>query len=193
MPIIVGLILWNKLPDKIPSHWNVNGEVDSYTSKFFAVVCMPFIMLAIQWLCAFATISDPKKQNHSEKIYNLVLWIIPLITLVLFTVIYTISLGVKVEVSVVLTILIGVVFVIIGNYLPKCKQNYTIGIKLPWTLNSEENWNKTHRLAGWIWLICGIAITLSGFFGFVLSVLISLPFMLFIPLIYSYVLYRKGI
>ena len=86
----------------------------------------------------------------------------------------------------------GLMFIIVGNYLPKCKQNYTIGIKIPWTLNSEENWNKTHRFAGWLWTICGILIMLTGFLG---SFWVFLPIallMVIVPVVYSYILHRKG-
>jgi len=89
-------------------------------------------------------------------------------------------------------VLMGVLFVIIGNYLPKCKQNYTIGIKIPWTLNNEENWNKTHRFAGWLWTACGLLVILTGFIGgFWLFMIVTL-LMVFAPIIYSYLLHRKG-
>ena len=92
----------------------------------------------------------------------------------------------------IMPVLIGLIFTIIGNYLPKCKQNYTVGIKIPWTLNSEENWNKTHRFAGWLWTFCGVLIMLTGFFG---SFWIFLPIVLLMviaPCAYSYILHRKG-
>ena len=87
----------------------------------------------------------------------------------------------------------GILFLVIGNYLPKCKQNYTIGIKLPWTLNDEENWNKTHRFAGVVWTICSIVIIVGSFFnkGAFYTTFPSLFVMVFAPLIYSYIYYRK--
>ena len=95
--------------------------------------------------------------------------------------------------EVVMTVLIGVIFTIIGNYLPKCKQNYTIGIKIPWTLNNEENWNKTHRFAGWLWTVCGILIMLTGFFGGFRVFLPITLWMVIAPIIDSYFLHRKGL
>ena len=193
LPIVAGLILWNDLPEKIPTHWNASGEVDQYSSKAFAIFGLPGIMLAAQWLCTLGTAADPKKANHSDKILHLVLWIVPALTVLLMAMTYATALGVAVKVEMVMPVVIGLVLAIVGNYLPKCKQSYTVGIKIPWTLNSEENWNKTHRFAGPIWVVGGIAIMLSGFFGgFVIFFGITLV-MVFAPIIYSYILHRKGI
>ena len=193
LPILAGLILWNQIPEQLPIHWNAAGEIDGWSSKPFAVFGMPLILLAFQWVCVCATQADPKKQNHSEKILHLVFWIIPIINIALSVFIYCAALGKQVRVEVLMPILMGLLFVVIGNYLPKCKQNYTVGIKIPWTLNSEENWNRTHRLAGWVWTIGGLIIMASGFFaGFWLLMAVTL-IMVFVPLIYSYILHRKGV
>ena len=128
LPVVAGLILWNQLPEQIPNHWNLNGEIDGWSSKAFAVFGMPLIMLAFQWLCVLGTGADPKKANHPEKIVHLVLWIIPVINIVLSVITYAVALGQEVRVEVVMPVLIGLVLAIVGNYLPKCKQNYTIGI-----------------------------------------------------------------
>ena len=80
---------------------------------------------------------------------------------------------------------------IIGNYLPKCKQNYTVGIKTPWTLNNEEVWNKTHKISGYLWVIGGFIITISSFIGFESIMLVVLIIIAFVPIVYSYILYKK--
>ena len=193
VPMLAGIILWNQLPEQIPSHWNASGEVDGWSSKPFAVFGLPLILLAAQWLCTLGTAADPKKANHSEKVLHLVLWIIPVLSAVLHVIVYATALGQEVRVEVAMPVLIGLIFTIIGNYLPKCKQNYTIGIKIPWTLSSEENWNKTHRFAGRLWLVCGLAIMLTGFFGGFWVFLPIALVMVLAPFIYSYLLHRKGI
>ncbi len=193
LPIIAGLLLWKQLPEQMPTHWNASGEIDGLSSKLFAVVGLPMIMLAAQWLCLLGTLADPKKANHSAKVLHLVLWIIPVLSVVLQTATYAAALGKEVQMEVIIPVLVGLVLAIIGNYLPKCKQNYTIGIKLPWTLNSEENWNRTHRFAGRLWLICGIVIMLTGFLGGVWILLAVMILMVLAPCIYSYMLYRKGV
>jgi len=193
LTMVAGIVLWDQLPDKMPTHWNAAGEVDGYSSKGFSVFGLPLMMLAFQTIAFFATLADPKKQNNPPIVFSLVLWIIPVITVVLATITYATSMGAKINIGVILPIILGLIFVIIGSILPKCKQNYTIGIKLPWTLHSEENWNRTHRLSGWVWTICGIAIMASGIFNLFL---LSIPFiaaMVLVPIVYSFVLYKKGV
>ena len=192
LPILLGVIMWDKLPEQIPFHWNAAGEVDGWASKSFGVFGMPFILLGFQWLCALVTGADPKKANHSEKVLHLVLWIIPVLQLVLFSITYITALGGDVPMDVVMSLFMGLLFVIIGNYLPKCQQNYTIGIKMSWTLNSEENWNRTHRFAGRLWVICGLVIMVAGCFTFWAIFAMLLP-MVIAPVVYSYALHRKGI
>ena len=193
MPIIAGIILWDRLPQQMPTHWNAEGQVDGWSSKAFAVFGMPGILLGFQWLCVLGTAADPKKDKHSGKILQLVLWIIPVLSCLLSVITYAVAMGKQVRMEVVMPVFMGLLFAVIGNYLPKCKQNYTIGIKLPWTLNSEENWNKTHRFAGRLWLVCGLAIMLTGFFGGFWVFLPIVLVMVLVPFLYSYILHRKGI
>ena len=85
----------------------------------------------------------------------------------------------------------GLLFIIIGNLLPKCRQSYTMGIKLPWTLNNEENWNKTHRFGGKVWVVGGVIIMATAFAGSFWILLGMLIVMMALPTVYSYCLYRK--
>ena len=193
-PIIVGVILWNKLPDSVATHWNFNGETDGFSSKAFAVFFLPLFIAVIHLICAFATGFDPKNQNHNPKIINLVLWICPVISIVCNVFVYSNALGKRLDVNFLLNLVLAAMFIIIGNYLPKCKQNYTIGIKIPWTLNDEENWNKTHRLGGRIWVLCGIALIValplpSKLQGFVIIPILLIAVL--VPVIYSYLIYKK--
>ena len=80
---------------------------------------------------------------------------------------------------------------VIGNYLPKCKQNYTLGIKLPWTLDDEENWNRTHRFAGFLWVVGGVLIAINAFLEWEWLFLVVVFAMVLIPAIYSYLYYKK--
>ena len=193
LPILAGLYLWNTLPEQVPSHWDVNGEIDGWSSKPFFVFGLPCIMLAAQWLCVLGTAADPKKANHSDKVLHLVLWIIPVLSIILSAMTYMVALGHSVRVEVIMPLIIGLVFTIIGNYMPKCKQSYTVGIKIPWTLDSEENWNRTHRFAGRLWLVCGLGIMLTAFVGGFWVFLTIVLVMVIAPTVYSYLLHRKGI
>lgn len=192
IPIVIGLILWDKLPDQVPMHWNAQGEVDGYGTKFQAVFLMPLVLVAFHWICVLGTSLDPKKQNINDKIFTLVLWIIPVISLLCNSMVFATALGHKVSVEIIMPLFMGALFVIIGNYMPKCKQSYTVGIKLPWTLDNEENWNKTHRLAGFLWVIGGVIIMATAFLGaFWLFFIVLIP-MVIVPFVYSYLLYKKN-
>lgn len=193
LPIFIGLILWNQLPEQIPTHWNAAGEVDGWSSKPFAIFGLPLVMLGAQWLCVLGTLADPKKTNHPDKVLHLVFWIIPVLSVVLNAVTIAAALGKEVRMELFMPILVGLILTIVGNYMPKCKQNYTIGIKIPWTLNSEENWNRTHRFAGWLWTFSGVCIMATGFFGGVWIFFAIVFLMVFAPIVYSFLLYRKGI
>lgn len=192
IPIVIGLILWDKLPDQVPMHWSAQGEVDGYGTKFQAVFLMPLVLVAFHWICVLGTSLDPKKQNINDKIFTLVLWIIPVISLLCNSMVFATALGHKVSVEIIMPLFMGALFVIIGNYMPKCKQSYTVGIKLPWTLDNEENWNKTHRLAGFLWVIGGVIIMATAFLGaFWLFFIVLIP-MVIVPFVYSYLLYKKN-
>ena len=193
LPVLAGVVLWDTLPEQIPTHWNAAGEIDGWSSKTFAIFGLPLMMLAMHWLCVLGAATDPKKANHSNKLIHLVLWIIPIISVVLFVLTYVAALGTEVRMEMVMPLLVGFVLTVVGNYLPKCKQSYTIGIKIPWTLNSEENWNLTHRFAGRLWLVCGLGIMLTAFIGGFWLFLPIVLVMVLAPCIYSYLLHRKGI
>lgn len=191
LPTLVGLLLWNKLPDLIPSHWNFNGEIDGWSSKGFAVFGIPAIILALHWVCVLASLADPQHKNYTPKMFTLVLWICPVISLVLAALVYCAALGYTLSVEVIMPLLVGLMFIVIGNLLPKCRQTYTMGIKLPWTFASEENWNKTHRFGGKVWVIGGAVTMATAFWGnsWILMVIIAL--MGILPTLYSYLYYVK--
>ena len=193
LPMVMGLMLWEQLPEQMPMHWNMAGEVDGWTGKTFAVFGMPLLMAALEWVCVFATSTDPKNKDVHGKMMHLMLWVIPAVSLVLHGCVYAAALGREVEISLIVPMLLGLLFMCIGNYMPKCRQSYTIGIKLPWTLNSEENWNRTHRLGGFVWTVGGFLMLISGFLGSFWLVIASAAAMVAVPVVYSYLLYRKGV
>lgn len=193
LPMIVGLILWNQLPDQIATHFDMNGKANGWSPKYFAVFGLPLLMLVVDWICIAATVNDPKRKNISNKMFLIVLWIIPIASLVTVFSCYASALGINLDMSTIVYIMLGIIFVMVGNYLPKSKQSYTMGIKVPWTLNSKENWNRTHRLAGWMWMVCGVIIFINAFFKLQWLMLLVILVAAFVPMAYSYLLYRKGI
>ena len=194
LPILIGLMLWNKLPDQVPTHWNAQGEVDGWSGKIFAVFGLPIILFVMHWACVLGTSADPKKQNIEGKVLGIVFWICPIISLLVCTLSYGVALGVEFKVDKIMLALMGIMFIVIGNYLPKCKQSYTMGIKLPWTLNDEENWNRTHRMGGKLWVASGIILLLSMLLpasAMVVVVLAVIGVAIFVPTVYSYLLFRE--
>lgn len=194
IPMLVGLILWSRLPEQVPIHFNAAGDADDYSSRAFAVFGMPCFLLAVHWVCALVSLKgDPKAANLEGKPMTFVLWICPVMALTLIVIVYGNALGMEAPAEIIMPLLIGLMMVIIGNWLPKCKQSYTLGIKLPWTLADEDNWNRTHRFAGPIWVACGFAMMICTFMGEVgMWVMIgALAVMLVVPTAYSYNLWRK--
>ena len=191
LPIIFGIIYWDVLPDEIATHFGANGTPDGFSSKAFVVFGMPFMMLVFHLVCFFGTNADPKRQNISDTMMKLVLWIIPCITILVTTLSYSHALGKAVKAGFWIMLFMGVVFIIVGNYMPKCKQSYTMGIKLPWTLSSEENWNKTHRLGGKLWVAAGVIMMLTSYFENVFIMLSIVFIAVIVPTVYSYTLFTK--
>lgn len=194
VPILVGLLLWNRLPAHMTTHWGADGVADGWGSKAFTVFGMPLILLAVQWLCLWITSLDKKNKGQSNKVFGMVMWIIPILSLYTSGITYAVALGKDFHNDTLSLAFLGLVFVIVGNYLPKTKQNFTIGIKIKWTLASEENWNATHRLAGKLWVLGGL-----GMMACIFLPVGSLPWVLVawiivmttIPVLYSYRYYRK--
>lgn len=158
LPMLVGVVFWGRLPDPMATHIGIDNQADGFSSKAFAVFGIPALLVALEWVCAFVTAHDPRRQNISQKLFRLVLWSIPVVSLLGGAVIYTYNLGCRGDASFYAMLACGAMLVIIGNYLPKARQNYTIGIRVPWTLADEDNWNRTHRLAGWLWMVAGLLI-----------------------------------
>lgn len=191
IPMLLGLILWNEFPDQMPIHWNASGEIDGWGSKLFVVVLLPLFMLAIHWFCIIVTAADPKSKNISGIALQLVLWICPVLSLMVVGLVLATGIGLDISVEVVMPLVLGAMFLVLGNYLPKCKQNYTIGIKVSWALEDEANWNATHRFAGWVWTIGSIIIMATAIFGSFWLVIAATLIMAISPMVYSYLYYRK--
>ena len=193
LPIIVGALVYKRLPETIATHFDLNGNPDGWSSRAFAVFGLPAILLAVNLLLPFVLRADPKHENMSGALVNITIWTIPVLSLVCSGLTLGRALGYDVRIERVLPVFMGVLFILIGNYLPKTKQSYTMGIKLPWTLASEENWNRTHRLAGFLWVLGGVFFIVMSFIGWsVPAFVIPLSVMVLVPMVYSYLLYRKG-
>lgn len=191
LPILAGVILWNKLPEQVPTHFDSKGEVNGWSSRGVAVFGMPLILLGSQILMVGLTLADPKKKNLNSKIFNVILWVMPLLSLFVHFLTYGYALGYKIGITKGSTFFMGLVFLMVGNYLPKCKQNYTIGYKLSWALNDEENWNKTHRLAGFLWVLGGAVMILSALWESQVILIVVMVILFAVPVMYSFLHYLR--
>ena len=196
LPIVAGVILWDKLPDQIATHFGPSGEADGWSSKAFAVFGTPLIMLGVHVLCAFVSMLDPKRKNFDGKAFGLVLWIVPVLSIILSGVVLGKALGMEINITTVVLIAIGIMFILLGNYLPKVGQNYTVGIKVAWALNDPENWAATHRFGGKVFMVTGVLSIAVAFLcnvsnAFIWVYVAIATIAAFAPMIYSYVYYRK--
>lgn len=189
LPLIVGVVLWDKLPEVMPTHWGVDGKADGFSGKAFAVFGMPLILLAMHLVCCLATSLDKRGREQSGSILSMVMLIIPLMSLCVNGVIYASSFGAVIDVSVIIVLTMGVLFVLMGNYLPKCKQNRVIGVRVKWTLENEENWYATHRFTGRIWVLGGLLAVISAFLPTVAKIAVFFTVVALLgiaPIVYSW-------
>ncbi|MCD8103799.1 MAG: SdpI family protein [Lachnospiraceae bacterium] len=191
LPMLVGVLFWSRLPERMPIHFGVSGEVDGYSSRTFAVLGLPLFLLAMHLFCSFVTLLDPRQKNISSKMLTLVFWICPLVSWFCAVLVYSTALGIQMDVLKAVDIFMAVLFIALGNYMPKCRQNYTVGIKLPWTLADPENWNRTHRVGGWLFVLAGLFWLLDIFIGVIWIPLAATILAALIPCVYSLGLYLK--
>ena len=191
-PMFVGLIFWNRLPDEIATHFDSANVANGWSSKPVAVFGIPLFLLAMHLLCIGVTTNDPRRRNISEKMFQFIIWIVPAASLICCLSSYAIALGIEVNIGMIVNIMVGIVFMSLGNYMHKVKQNYTVGIKIPWTLDSEENWNRTHRLASWLWILSGVVFLINGILQLGWLLVAILMVSVLVPIMYSFVLYKKG-
>lgn len=195
LPLALSLALYPALPEQVPVHFDFSGEANGYMPKAQAAFFLPVLMTLCNLVCHAALDHDPKQAGQSKKLRAAAKWLCPALCLVLHPATLLASLGVPVPFPMLCTALLGAAFVLVGNYLPKCRQNYTMGVRTPWTLHSPENWNRTHRLAGRLWVAGGLLVALAGFWGGAMGPLLAvvLPAVALAPVAYSYILYRRGV
>ena len=194
LPIPVGLLLWDRFPETMAIHFGFTGQADGFACVPFAVFVLPLCLLLGHWVCIFFTALDKGNKNRNQKLQTIVLWVIPLIGNLSCLGIYALSLGWKFSPVAWTMIPMGLLFAVIGNYLPKTRMNSTMGIKVWWAYTSEENWNATHRFAGKIWMAGGIVIALCALLPHRLAVtvmLIGFLALVVLPIRFSWQFYKK--
>lgn len=196
LPLLYLVFVWNSLPEKVPLHWNLEGEIDNWGSKYTLIGLVFFMPILTYILMLVVPKIDPKKRIETMGgKYDQFKFILVAFMSVLSIFIIYISKNQKLSSPSMIVVLVGILFVFMGNYFKVIKPNYFIGIKTPWTLENEDVWKLTHLLAGKMWVIGGIVIVICSlivpedlnFYIFMsITAVIS-----FVPIVYSYLIYQK--
>ncbi|MGE4282098.1 MAG: SdpI family protein [Clostridia bacterium] len=197
LPVLLTLIVFEKLPDQIPMHWNIHGEIDAWYSKFPWAFAIPLLGIIITVLISVLPKIDPKKENYEKfkpQYFIIRLFVIIFLAVMQIIIIFTSMGATFLKVDTIIKFLVGILFIILGNLMPKLKQNYFVGIKTPWTLANEVVWTKSHRHGGFVWF--GTGFIMSGL-AFVPGMGSSVVYFTLIfvsaiePIIYSWIRFRK--
>jgi uncharacterized membrane protein len=194
---LVSFIVYPQLPQFIPMHWNIRGNVDSYWPKSIGAWFNPVLMLGMLILFQVLPQFDPKREKY--KLFKRE-WEIMQTGMIgffayLHLVILYISMHPDVQLLPFMFTGLGSLFILMGNYMSKIRQNYFIGIKIPWTLANEDNWNKTHRFASWCFVIVGIVTIIEAFVIWYAPIVVfgGILLTVILPMIYSFLLYKKAV
>lgn len=194
LPALIGAFFWKALPEQIPTHFGIDGQADGYSSKVFTLVAFPILYVLFQIIVLASLERESVKVTVPAKMRKLCAWIVPALSFIVQGSIYETALGWVKSSPTLVTAFLGIIFIILGNYLPKTHRNHTIGIRIPWTLSDDKNWHKTHRMAGKLWVLGGLLILLESFvqvaMPYVMGLVIAI--MIIAPMIYSFLLSRKA-
>ena len=192
--LVVAAILYPSLPEMIPTHWNAQGEIDGYMKKPGGVLMMPAMALATFIIMKIIPLISPKgfrTDKFSDVIGVLQVTLVGFMSIVAILVLLEAH-GLNVLINEVITAGVGLLFVVIGNYLGKVRKNFFNGIRTPWTLASDEVWNRTHRMGGKLFMLSGVIIWFGALLRLPLTWTVGVAVgLVLIPVVYSYFLYRQ--
>jgi uncharacterized membrane protein len=192
---VVAAVSWSYVPDRVPVHWNLQGEVDGYGGKFLGLLLVPLLTLGLYLLLLLLPRLDPGYVNYQSfaGAYNLIRVSLVVFEAALYGVLVLAALGQPLDVGALVTLGTGALLVVLGNVMGKIRPNWFVGVRTPWTLSSKLSWSKTHRLAGWVLMMLGPLVALTGilraewFLVFTLAVgAVSVAGLV----VYSYLVYR---
>ena len=190
------VFFYNNLPERVATHWNFAGEIDGYGSGKAQAIAMPIMVIGMYLLFLLMPYLDPKKERYEQfsKVYHIFKTMILTLLVIVYFVVGLNGLGYNLPVGVIIPGLIGLLFIIIGNYMGKLKLNWFVGIRTPWTMSSEEVWNKTHRFGGKMFILAGLLLIAEIFLpvSWKLPIFIIMMVILLVGTIgYSYLIYLK--
>lgn len=195
LSIIGTFLIFKSLPDQVPMHWNIKGEVDDYSAKSF-VYLTALLPLALYFIMKIIPQIDPQKDAYDKhrNAYSATMFSVILFLIGIHWMTIGYALGYPLDIIKYIMVALGILFIIIGNYMPQIKFNYFFGIRTPWTLSSEKVWKQTHAVGGYLYFIMGAIFILSSFFNNDISFYISIGSIIFVSIvtvIYSYILFRS--
>ena len=163
--IVSSFYFLQQMPEKIPTHWNFQGKIDNWGNSSSHILTINSVMIGVYLLFLALPYIDPRKKRYEQfkKIYHIFKNIIILFFALIFFITNLSAVGYNINVSTYIPLMVGLLFIVIGNYMGKIKMNWFMGIRTPWTLSSEETWNKTHQLGGKLFMLSGMLIALEGF------------------------------
>lgn len=197
LPFMYLAYIWNQLPEKVPVHWNAKGEIDRYGEKAELILIPLLLPLLVYVIFLVVPKIDPKKKlkNMGNKLQTLKVLMTSFMSILALFIIYSAK-NQSFDNSNYLFILIGILYIILGNYFKTIKPNYFIGIRTPWTLENESVWKETHKLGGKMFFIGGILVVLSSFIldnepNSIVFLTITTVIAI-VPIVYSYILFKKN-
>jgi uncharacterized membrane protein len=194
---LAGVFFWNRLPDPMASHWNINDQVDGYTPRFWGVFMLPLMALGMLVLFLVIPSIDPLKANIAQfrEAFNLFITLVVAFMLYIYVLSLRWNLGyTDFGMSRAMLPAMGVLFIFIGFLFRGAKRNFFIGIRTPWTLSSDRVWEETHKLGSVLFMISGAFAILGSLFGGMTAFwLFFIPVMAstLVTLVYSYVMYQR--
>ena len=201
-PVLVGamalfsLAVYPLLPERIPVHWGLSGDVDGWTAKWPGAFMAPALALGIWLLLQVLPKVDPRRRNYER--FQETYWVLVNVIIGFIGLVHVLSLGTAlgwpIAVPRVILVLVGLLFVALGNYLPRLRPNWWMGIRTPWTLENDRVWRDTHRLGGKTFVVAGLLMMIAAFLPPALALAAMVGAMLLgagVPLVYSYVLWRR--
>jgi uncharacterized membrane protein len=187
---------WPQLPERLPIHWNIHGEVDGWGNKFMGVLFMPLVVLGMYLLMLLLPLVDPGKANYQnfQKVYGIIRIVFVAYMAAIYAATLFAAFGHSINMTSVILPLVGVLFIVLGNFLGKIRPNWFVGVRTPWTLSSQLSWDKTHRLAGWLFIVMGLLFfpvaLIQTTWSLITMLVIDVVFVGWM-VVYSYVVYRN--
>jgi len=194
--IIASVVVYPRLPDRVPTHWNMHGQVDGYGPKWMTTLLLPAVLVGIWGLMRLLPKIDPWRDNYAkmQDTYDVVVnAALTVIALAHFAVIAA-TLGMPIDAERVMPVGAGVLLIVIGNVLPRARPNFWFGIRTPWTLTNERVWERTHRVGGYLLVGAGILVVGSAFLPIDIAVPAAAVMAVgaaLITVVYSYYAWRQ--